>query len=525
VVDPRALPVAARAAELALDRGIGLPPGLALWRLAGGRPEARPSPGDPRELGAQLEGQLDAADRRRTGAHYTPAAVAGPLVARALRGHRRPLVADPSCGGGALLLEAAEQLVAAGDQPADVVERLYGADIDPLAVATTEAAIWLWAGVPPPPGHLVVADALVDDLGWPPVDVVVGNPPFLSQLSSDTARAGAFAAAVRDRFGGAALPYTDTAALFLLRSVELAAPHGSVALLQPLSTVGARDATGVRAQVAERGAVEEVWVPPSGAFAAAVDVCAPIIRLGRPAGRAAWSAHVARAAGVPEVRLRASGRLGDEATTTAGFRTEFYGIAGHVHEQVDLPDGRPLVTAGLIDLGRCRWGERPARVGGRTWERPVVDVVSLDGRAASWVERTGRPKLVVATQTRVVELVVDATGGLVPGVPLIAVLAPRERLGALAAALASPGVTAWALHHVAGTALSATALKVTAALLRDVPLPIDGSAWEAGTEAFSRGDLEGFVEAMAAAYGLGGPVGEWWVERARSVWSHAPVPR
>jgi hypothetical protein len=526
VIDPRAPAVAARAAELALDRGIELSDDLELWRLAGGRPPVTASPGDPRELGGILEGGHHPAQRRRRGAHYTPASIAGPLVARALHGHDGPLVADPACGGGALLLEAADQLLSRGASAADVVTCLYGADVDPLAVATTEAALWLWAGVPAPVGHLVVADAVLDDLGWPPLDVIVGNPPFLSQLAADTAREPVLASEVRDRFGSAAGAYTDTAALFLLRSLELVGADASIVLLQPLSVLGARDAAPVRSAVGERAAVEEVWVPPSGAFAAAVDVCAPVIRMGRPSGGApAWSAHLSRAAGVPCVELRSNGRLGDEATTTAGFRTEFYGLAAHVHEQVDLPEGRRLVTTGLVDLGHCAWGERSARIAGRRWERPVVDVHALAGRAASWVERTGHPKLIVATQTRVVEVVIDAAGELVPGVPLIAVLGPVERLPALAAALAAPAVTAWALHQVAGTALSATALKVTAGLVRQVPLPADGAAWVEGTEAFRRHDLEAFVDAMAAAYAVGPEVGEWWVERARSVWSPAPVPR
>ncbi len=38
------------------------------------------------------------------------------------------------------------------------------------------------------------------------------------------------------------------------------------------------------------------------------------------------------------------------------------------------------------------------------------------------------PKLLVAPQTRVVEVVVDEAGAWLPGVPLVAVLAPPDRL-------------------------------------------------------------------------------------------------
>jgi hypothetical protein len=73
--------------------------------------------------------------------------------------------------------------------------------------------------------------------------------------------------------------------------------------------------------------------------------------------------------------------------------------------------------------------------------------------------------------------------------------------------------------------MSPRALKVTASLLRAVPLPRDERAWELGTDAFRAGDLEGFVAHMAAAYDVGTEVGEWWTERARSVWSPAAVAR
>jgi hypothetical protein len=426
------------------------------------------------------------------------------------------------------LLAVARQLVSVGgERPQEVLRRLWAVDVDPLAVAVTEVALALWAGSAPPDGHCQVADALHDGLPWPRLDVVIGNPPFLTPLATSTRPTDDGARRRRARFEAAAGAYTDAAALFLLESCRHVRPGGTVALLQPLSVLSARDAAGVRAAVTELGVVLDVWLPPP-AFDAAVDVCVPIVRVGAELADGdptAWSAHLARAHGVPPVTLDGARRLGDVAVVTAGFRGEYYGTVEHVHEEADLPGGRPLVTAGLLDLGRTAWGERSARVGGRTWERPVVDVASLEGRAAQWVERTGVPKLLVATQTNVVEVAVDHDGSLVAGVPIVVVLAPHESLCRLGAALASPAVTAWLLWRSAGAALTPRALKVSAPLLRDVPLPVDADAWEEGAEAFEQGHLDRFVASMAVAYRVGPEVGTWWSERARTVWSPIRAPR
>src|SRR5688572_6880505 len=274
--------VAQRAVELAAAGRIDLPDDLALWRLAGGRPVAAARPGDPEELGELLEESLSARERRQAGAHYTPRALAADLAARALAGRDRPTVGDPGCGGGALLLAAARWMDRGGHGRGDVVRRLHGMDLDPVAAATTEAALTLWAGTPVPTGNIVVADALLERPAWPALDVVIGNPPFLSQLDVETTRGASASAAVRARFGEAVRAYTDTAGLFLLVAADLAAEGGTVALLQPQSVLAARDAAGVRDAIAARGRLVDVWLPPAPGFSAAVEVCVPIIEVGRP---------------------------------------------------------------------------------------------------------------------------------------------------------------------------------------------------------------------------------------------------
>ncbi|MEO7428677.1 MAG: N-6 DNA methylase [Acidimicrobiales bacterium] len=523
MVDARAVVVATRAAELAAASGVELRDDLALWRLAGGRPAAAAVAGRPEELGTLLEATIDAPQREARGAHYTPEHLARDLVARALVGHRDPTVCDPACGGGALLLAAARHQIDAGAEPCAVVGRLWGIDIDPLAVATTEASLALLCGAPPPAGHLQVADVLLDPPALPTFDVVIGNPPFLSPLATSTAPTTVSAERLRRRFGPAVRAYTDASALFLVVACALARAGGTVAMIQPQSVIAARDASGVRAALDSVATLREVWLPNGRPFRAAVDVCVPIFDVVSPTdgrvGTSDWCGGLARAHGVPVVHLSADGTVGDEATTSAAFRDEYYGIVPHVNEADSLPTGRRLVTTGLVDLGGAAWGERPARVGGRRWARPVVDIAALEGRAADWARRTAAPKLIIATQTKVVEVFVDADGTYLPGVPLIVAWAAPERLGALAAALCSPPINAWAASRVAGTALTSRSLKLTASLVRAAPLPTDAEAWEAGTHAFEVGDLEGFAEAMTSAYGCEHAVAAWWLARVGSAWS------
>lgn len=466
----------------------------------GGAPlvEVDPMPAAPawELLDAAREASVAPVDRRRLGAHHTPPGLAQRLAAIALDGIADgATVLDPACGGGAFLVAAARL------RP-DV--RVVGLDLDPLAVATCRAALRATGA---DHADVRVADGLVEP--WE-ADVVVGNPPFLSPLGTGTGGTPA-AATLRVELGA---PYLDVAALFLLRALERTRPGGRVVLLQPESLLSSRDAGVVRACTTP--ALEGLWVAGEPVFAAGVRVVAPVLRAGgatepkvrrwqgsvvRPVGAAArpapatWSSL--RPSSVPAVRVpKRSGRVGDLATATAGFRDEFYAVAAATREG---GRGSPVVTSGLVDPGRVAWGERSARIGGRTFERPTLDPVALDARVRPWVAARLVPKVVVATQTRVVEAAADPDGALVPITPVLAVT-PHDPADVwrLTAALTSPMVSAWALRTYGGTALAAEAVKLSAAQVLEAPLPLDGDAWAAATESLRAGDVVGCAAHLAA---------------------------
>ena len=169
----------------------------------------------------------------------------------------RVSVLDPACGDGRFLSAAADHVAAAGG-----IAVLYGIDVDAGAVGAAGAALAGRGEV-----RVEVGDALTRDWGDSTFDVVLGNPPYLSQLAAATSRGGA------SRRGGG--PYADAAVEFLVLAVGLARPDGGrVGLLLPQSVLGSRDAGPVRAQVEQLAEPIWSWWSPRLHFDASVFVCA-----------------------------------------------------------------------------------------------------------------------------------------------------------------------------------------------------------------------------------------------------------
>ena len=146
--------------------------------------------------------------RQQLGAWYTPEPLVAAVVAAVVPTDLEPgsvvRVLDPACGDGRFLAETAKQLADRG-----VSVELTGVDIDPQTARATRRRFGDAATI-------VYADALTRKWGGARFDLVIGNPPFLSQMSAVTSRGG------KSAFGGGA--YADAAAEFLALATELARP-------------------------------------------------------------------------------------------------------------------------------------------------------------------------------------------------------------------------------------------------------------------------------------------------------------
>ena len=188
----------------------------------------------------------------RVVANTVPAAVAG----------RRVTVLDPACGDGRFLVAAARRLRAAG---ADVA--VVGMDIDAGAVGAARRALADALDGAATSWRVECGDALVHDWHGARFDVIVGNPPYLSQLATATTRGGS------SRHGGG--PYADAAAEFVALAGRLARPAGGrIGLVLPQSILASRDAAVVRAELERRATITWSWWSAGHVFDAQVHVCA-----------------------------------------------------------------------------------------------------------------------------------------------------------------------------------------------------------------------------------------------------------
>lgn len=383
-------------------------------------------------------------------------------------------------------------------------------------------------------------------------DVMLGNPPFLNQLEQDTVATRPAAALLRARFPDEIGAYTDTAALLLLKAARLLRPGGRLAMVQPQSILAAQDARAVRAALARLAPPTHVWWSGAHVFpGASVFVTALALRRGPPVPALVrahgitfaplpsgpfdhlalttaetWAPLVADALGAPPLALRTRGTLADLAAATADFRDEYYGLVPFVVDCVEADERAfpRLVLTGHVDPAWSWWGARPVRFGKRAWIAPRVDLAALerDGGLAAWARARRVPKVLVATQTKVLEAVADPDGAWLTTTPTITVI-PHDpaRLWHVAAVLLGPPASAWALTHYGASALAAGALKLSARQVEAIPLPAEERAWDeaaahvaaahaAADPDATRTHLDAAAAAMVRAYDGDDALLEWW---------------
>jgi hypothetical protein len=480
------------------------------------------------ELGARLRhgATSEKEARQRQGAFYTPPMLVDFILDHTLAPWQAahspaiPTVLDPSCGTGRFLLAAGKRLVAARQAQTGECETtawqhvgpgLLGLDSDPIATAWLSGRLTsLAGGEPAAAAGIRTEDALgAHGMSALEADIVVGNPPFGSPLKT-ASHAEAARVAARD-FGGPTGRYTDLAAIFLGLAQKAVTKHGYLGMVQPLSVLAARDAAPIRTALLETCTLTAAWASSRHVFDASVYTCAVVFKrtpttghfrveryrdlpvqpchpiLIRPTDDS-WSPLATAAIGFPDLPLyQTTGTLGDFCEATADFRDQYYGLKPAIEEcgnSIDA-DVVPVVTTGVLDAARCHWGQRPIRLLGQVWSRPGIRVPALSASMQSWAASRLVPKVMLPTQTRTLEPVLDTSGRWLPSVPIITITTkdPHD-LPRIGAVLACPLISLLAVHRSLGTARNPKAIKLSARDVLTLPTPADTSAWDAGARSF-----------------------------------------
>jgi hypothetical protein len=236
----------------------------------------------PPELIGSIYEQLLEENQKSDAAYYTPRPIVDLILdevvpwtdaARALR------LLDPACGSGIFLTEAYRRLVFRAAVSSEVpltfddlstllTESIYGIDQNPAAVGV--AALGLYLGLleelDPPTAwrdarlpqlvgsNLVVSDFFSDhSLTGDSFDVIVGNPPWKSQLTD--------LAAEYLRFANLRVPDRQIAMAFAFRALEFLSDRGILGMLlpaKPLLHNKSNPAVDARLSLFERSTVESI---------------------------------------------------------------------------------------------------------------------------------------------------------------------------------------------------------------------------------------------------------------------------
>lgn len=450
---------------------------------------------------------------------------------------------------------------------------LWGIERDPLAAELARLTLWLWAceaGRAGSPGdlwhdlqaRLTCADALLADAPGD-FDAVVGNPPYASVFTRAQANDGQ-REALQTRYVTASGSY-DLAVPFVERAVGLCRIGGRVGLVLPNKLLAADYARTLRGWLGERVSIEAM-VDYSAAqpFTASVYPVALVLRVEPPQpegelavyradgrgdaprcirrGRQAdlrgapgevWSGALDPAWEALRACFEGTIPLGEVAALTAGLTVaEAYALLPRV---VDAPPGvKPgraglpdslrgelhalppdavrLVTSGLIDRHRSRWGTVAARYLKRCYQRPVVMLDALPPRRR---EQALTRKIVVAGLGLRPRAFLDH-GHAQASVATTVVIPQGWPPGALCAVLNSALVARLYRALFGGLALAGGYLRFGKRELARLPLPdlppgdarlqrLDALAVEmARADHLARPDLDAQIDGLVnALYGVG----------------------
>jgi adenine-specific DNA-methyltransferase len=191
--------------------------------------------------------------RKARGAFFTPPAIADYLAEWAVEGDPQATVLDPTCGEAVFLEAAGRRLAALGATKQDLRSQVLGVDLHSESVETS-ASLLRRRGLE---GSFKVADFFELstpnklDAALPPVDAIIGNPPFVRyQQHIGRQRKQAQIAALEQGVGLSGL--ASSWAALVVHACGFLKPEGRLAMVLPTELLYTGYAEPVRAWLKRR---------------------------------------------------------------------------------------------------------------------------------------------------------------------------------------------------------------------------------------------------------------------------------
>lgn len=229
-------------------------------------------------------------NKKSKGQYFTPGAIVEEIVEKAIPGNtdlENVKIIDPACGSGQFLISAFKRLLklhaekGSSMQEASayiVLNNLYGADIDPLAVKIARYNLQKISSVKLKKNIKVYKTntLLLDEMNFSDqvvlnkkFDIVIGNPPWGSKLTNQQK------SYFRKHYISAKSGI-NTFTLFIERSLEMLKEKGRLAFLIPEAYLNIKAHRNSRIQVLEETKIEEIkiWGDQfKNVYAPSVSIC------------------------------------------------------------------------------------------------------------------------------------------------------------------------------------------------------------------------------------------------------------
>ncbi|CDF58378.1 Eco57I restriction-modification methylase domain-containing protein [Thermobrachium celere] len=192
-------------------------------------------------------------EKKTTGSFYTPKVIVDYItqgLADEINNLKDVRILDPSCGGGYFLMGMYNALLEKGFDKEEIINSLYGYDIDENAVMITMLELYRLSGVIPK--NVIKKDFLFEDnLNY---NYIVGNPPYVGHKMIDKD----YRAKLKDKYIDVFSDKADLSYCFIKRSVDALKDNGRLIFFTSRYMLEALNGEGIREYLLKHGSIEAI---------------------------------------------------------------------------------------------------------------------------------------------------------------------------------------------------------------------------------------------------------------------------